>query len=195
MLSESALLLASFLVTFLSLPHVMKSMEKKGIVGRDAHKNDHPMVPEMGGVSIVFGLVISSILGIYLFPEKMDVLVSFVGTILVAGTIGFIDDLKALNARVKPVLTAFAGFPILYLRTYVPRIQFPFIGMTRLTRVYPILLPIVMAVTSNAVNMMDPFNGVMAGSSSIITLTLLISAIIIGNENGKILKRLRRAGD
>jgi UDP-N-acetylglucosamine--dolichyl-phosphate N-acetylglucosaminephosphotransferase len=44
-----------------------------------------------------------------------------------------------------------------------------------------------MAVTSNAVNMMDPFNGVMAGSSSIITLTLLVSAMIIGNENALIL--------
>jgi len=53
--------------------------------------------------------------------------------------------------------------------------------------VYPLLIPVVMAVTSNAVNMMDPFNGVMAGTSSIITLTLLIAAIIFGYRDAAIL--------
>jgi UDP-N-acetylglucosamine--dolichyl-phosphate N-acetylglucosaminephosphotransferase len=120
-------------------------------------------------------------------PEKRDIFLSFLSTILIAGMIGAYDDLKTLNARVKPVLTAFAGVPIYLLTTYTPSIVFPFIGATRLTRVYPLLLPIVMAVTSNAVNMMDPFNGVMAGSSSIITLTLLISALILGKSEGVIL--------
>lgn len=49
-----------------------------------------------------------------------------------------------------------------------------------MTRVYPFLIPIVMAVTSNAVNMMDPFNGVMAGTSTVVTATLLIAAIALG---------------
>jgi UDP-N-acetylglucosamine--dolichyl-phosphate N-acetylglucosaminephosphotransferase len=123
----------------------------------------------------------------YIYPDKFEMLVSFILTILIAGIIGFFDDLKAMNARLKPFLTAFACLPILFLRTYIPRIRFPFIGATRLTRVYPLLLPIVTAVTSNAVNMMDPFNGVMAGSSAIITLFLLIIAMIVGNENALIL--------
>jgi UDP-N-acetylglucosamine--dolichyl-phosphate N-acetylglucosaminephosphotransferase len=44
-----------------------------------------------------------------------------------------------------------------------------------------------MAVTSNAVNMMDPFNGVMSGTSSVLTLTLLASAIIFGSQDAIIL--------
>jgi UDP-N-acetylglucosamine--dolichyl-phosphate N-acetylglucosaminephosphotransferase len=187
MLSVIILLLPGFLATFLSLPFVMERMGKKGIVGRDAHKKDHPQIPEMGGISIVLGLIISSMVGMYIYPDKFEMLVSFILTILIAGIIGFFDDLKAMNARLKPFLTAFACLPILFLRTYIPRIRFPFIGATRLTRVYPLLLPIVTAVTSNAVNMMDPFNGVMAGSSAIITLFLLIIAMIVGNENALIL--------
>jgi len=187
MLNEITLLLSGFIVTFISLPFLMDYAKKRGIVGRDAHKINHPLIPEMGGISIVFGLVTSSIVGIYLFPDKLEMFLSFVFTILIAGIIGFIDDLKPLNARVKPLLTAFAGVPIYLLRTYTPSIVFPFIGGTRLTRVYPLLLPIVMAVTSNAVNMMDPFNGVMAGSSSIITVTLLVAALILGKSEGVIL--------
>ena len=187
MLNELMLLLSGFLVTFISLPLLMDKMRNRGIVGRDAHKIDHPLIPEMGGISIVLGLLTSSMLGMYLYPDKSEMFLSFIFTIIIAGIIGFIDDLKPLNARIKPFLTAFAGLPIILMSTFTPRIVFPFIGATRLTRVYPLLIPIVMAVTSNAVNMMDPFNGVMAGSSSIIALTLLVSALILGKTEGVIL--------
>jgi UDP-N-acetylglucosamine--dolichyl-phosphate N-acetylglucosaminephosphotransferase len=187
-LYETVLILTTgFGVTFLSLPIVITKMRELNIVGRDAHKTDHPIIPEMGGIAILVGLVVSSILVSILFPEKLSLVLSFLSTVLIAGLIGAYDDLKPLNAKVKPILTAFAGFPILLMGTYTPSIVFPFIGATRLTMVYPLLLPIVMAVTSNAVNMMDPFNGVMGGSTSIITLTLLLSALILGKTDGVIL--------
>jgi UDP-N-acetylglucosamine--dolichyl-phosphate N-acetylglucosaminephosphotransferase len=161
----------------------MKQMKKIGIVGKDSHKLDHPMIPEMGGFAIIIGVVCSILAGILLFPEKISVFTSFVSTIISAGVIGAIDDIKPLNAKVKPFLTTLACIPILLMQTFTPGIVFPFIGGTRLTRIYPFLIPIVTAVTSNAVNMMDPFNGVMAGTCSIITFTLLISAIILGNSD------------
>ena len=132
-------------------------------------------------------LIISTLIGVALMPRKTELLFSFLFTTLIAGAIGAIDDIKPLNARVKPFLTTLACIPILVLGTYTPSIIFPLIGRTRLTKVYPLLIPIVMAVTSNAVNMMDPFNGVMAGTSSIITLTLLASAIIFGSQDAIIL--------
>jgi UDP-N-acetylglucosamine--dolichyl-phosphate N-acetylglucosaminephosphotransferase len=165
----------------------MRKMTERGVVGRDAHKIDHPLIPEMGGLAILLGLIVCTVVGVFLFPDEREMFLSFIGTVMIAGFIGAYDDLKPLNARVKPILAAFAGLPIFMLSTYTPSIVFPFIGGTRLTRIYPLLLPIVMAVTSNAVNMMDPFNGVMAGSSSIITLTLLIAALILGKSEGVIL--------
>jgi UDP-N-acetylglucosamine--dolichyl-phosphate N-acetylglucosaminephosphotransferase len=162
-------------------------VENAGIVGRDSHKLDHPMIPEMGGIAIILGIICSILSGIILFPEKRTIFASFFSTIIIAGIIGAIDDVKPLNAKVKPFLTTFACIPILLFHTYTSGIVFPFIGGTRLTRVYPFLIPIVMAVTSNAVNMMDPFNGVMAGTCSIITFTLFISAIILGKVDAIIL--------
>ena len=173
----------AFASCFLSLPLLMNIMRKKGIIGDDVHKKDHPSIPEMGGICIIIGLAASSLVGILLMPEKITMFTSFFSTALIAGIIGAVDDLKPLNARVKPLLTMFAGIPIMVLGTYTPSIIFPLIGGTRLTKVYPLLIPIVMAVTSNAVNMMDPFNGVMAGTTSIITLTLLASAIIFRSQN------------
>jgi len=165
----------------------MRAMRARGIVGRDVHKKDRPIIPEMGGLAILLALAVSTSIGLVLISNSAKVLISFFSTILIAGIVGAIDDVKPLNARMKPFLTTFACLPILLLRTYTPSILFPFIGGTRLTRVYPLLIPIVMAVTSNAVNMMDPFNGVMAGTSSIITVTLLASAIIFRSSHGIIL--------
>jgi len=176
-----------FSACFLSLPPIMGFMRRKGIAGRDVHKKDHPIVPEMGGTAMLLGLAVSTIAGIFLLPEQAEHMISFFSTALIAGVIGAIDDLRPLNAKVKPFLTAFACIPILVLGTYTPNIVFPLIGGTRLTIVYPFLIPIVMAVTSNAVNMMDPFNGVMSGTSTIIALTLLISAIITRNADAILL--------
>jgi UDP-N-acetylglucosamine--dolichyl-phosphate N-acetylglucosaminephosphotransferase len=187
MINELILFIASFTSCFLILPIVMRLMREKGIVGRDVHKKERPIIPEMGGIAILVTLIISTLVGVALMPRKIELLFSFLFTTLIAGVIGAIDDIKPLNARVKPFLTTLACIPILVLGTYTPSIIFPLIGRTRLTKVYPLLIPIVMAVTSNAVNMMDPFNGVMAGTSSIITLTLLASGIIFGSQDAIIL--------
>ena len=176
-----------FSACFLSLPHIMRFMRSRGIVGRDVHKKDRPIVPEMGGTAMLLGLAVSTMAGIFLLPEQAKLMISFFSTALIAGVIGAIDDLRPLNAKVKPFLTAFACIPILVLGTYTPNIVFPLIGWTRLTIVYPILVPIVMAVTSNAVNMMDPFNGVMSGTSTIIALMLLVSAIIVRSADAMLL--------
>lgn len=187
MIEELVVFTVGFAVCYFSLPIVMKTMLAKGIVGRDVHKKGHPKIPEMGGISILLGLAISSLVGIVILPKMSKLFISFFPTALISGVIGIIDDLKPLNARVKPFLTMFACIPLLVLESYIPNILFPIIGGTRLTLVYPILIPIVMAVTSNSVNMMDPFNGVMAGTSLIITLTLLVSAVIFANRNAIVL--------
>lgn len=176
-----------FFVSFVTIPAVMRKMKELGIIGVDAHKNNSPMVPEMGGIGVLIALSASISIAYLLFPEKLLVLASFLMTTLIAGLVGALDDLKTLSPRVKPFLTLFAALPILVLGTYDPHMVLPMIGRTRLTIIYPLVIPIAIAVTSNAVNMMDPFNGVMSGTCSIITVVLLISAALLGSSNAIIM--------
>jgi len=83
-----------------------------------------------------------------------------------------------------------ASLPIIIFGTYVPRPVFPIIGKTRLTIVYPLLIIAGLAVSTNAVNMLDVFNGSMAGTCSILLLTLLISSIILGSNIGILLSAI-----
>jgi UDP-N-acetylglucosamine--dolichyl-phosphate N-acetylglucosaminephosphotransferase len=142
----------------------------------------------MGGLAVLAGTTVSVVAAVLLLPEMFSVAASFLGSTLIAGLIGALDDFKSLNAKVKPVLTLFAGLPILALHTYNPMgLVFPIIGQTRMTMVYPFLIPVAIAVTSNAVNMMDPFNGTMSGPCTLITVFMLLSALLLGRSEALVL--------
>jgi len=188
MLNELLIFAAGFATSLLVMPLVIKKMKEKRIGGVDVHKKDRPFVPEMGGLAVLAGTTASILAAIVLSPETVNVAVGFLASVLVAGLIGALDDFKPLNAKVKPFLTLFAGLPILALHAYNPLgLVFPFIGQTRMTIIYPLLIPIAIAVTSNATNMMDPFNGTMSGSCTIITVFLLLSALLLGRTEALIL--------
>jgi UDP-N-acetylglucosamine--dolichyl-phosphate N-acetylglucosaminephosphotransferase len=171
-------------------------MRRRGIIGVDVHKLDKPEVAEMGGLGILLGVTIaclvlfvgSGFIGLGFFDLRILV---FLAVLLIAGLIGVIDDLKALGPKVKPLLTMLACLPILlytwtlglippFLPAYVPAPYLPFIGATRLTIVYPlILIPLAIAITSNAVNMSDVFNGVMPLTTIIMFIALLIVSVLM----------------
>ncbi len=173
--------MVTFLVTFTATPAVAKAMKHRGITGRDVHKRSMARIPEMGGLAILFGLAIGVTSYVVLFPHFAREAVAFLGTVLIAGGIGIVDDLRPLGARVKPLLTALACLPILALKTYDPFPVIPLIGTVRLTIVYPLLIPLAIAVTSNSVNMMDVMNGSMAGTVAIIAAAL--TAILFASGN------------
>jgi len=177
---------ASFLSSFLVMPKVMDFSRKRGFVGRDVHKDGQPTVPEMGGLGILFGVLVGS-LAYCLVSLKVDVrIVIFMCCTLIAGAIGVWDYLKTLRGAVKTLLTIVACAPIIIgwllspSEVVIGRPELPFVGGLRLTIVYWALLPFAIAVPANAVNMIDTFNGVMPITSTLSILALLISSIILG---------------
>ncbi len=171
----------AFLVTFTTVPVIARIMRRYGIIGFDVHKQSKTAIPEMCGLAILIGLVMATLVHVILAPSAVRDAVTFIGVVLIAGAIGFIDDLRALGPRIKPLLTALACLPIFLMRTYDPLPTIPFLGPVRLTVVYPILIPVAIAVTSNAVNMMDVMNGSMAGTVSIICIAITGVLLAAGN--------------
>ncbi|MFX0169271.1 MAG: hypothetical protein ACFE89_07955 [Candidatus Hodarchaeota archaeon] len=189
---------STLVVTFVVLPFVIKKMRSRNIVGIDVHKLDKPEVAEMGGVGIIFGLTIGCIilfisLGIIgggFFDLRILV---FLSVILLAGLIGIVDDLKTLGPKVKPLLTAIACLPILIYSWTVmafglvpPLIPaynsgpfLPFLGRTRLTIIYPLLIPLAIAVPANAINMIDVFNGVMPFTAIFMFVAIFVVSLLM----------------
>ena len=177
----SFIFLATFAVTFISIPVVAKFMKSHGITGQDVHKIGGPEIPEMCGLGVLFGLSVGVIGYAILAPSSVREAMAWLGAILIAGGIGIVDDRHPLGPKTKPLLTAVACLPILLLGTYVPYPNLPLIGEARLTIVYPLLIPLGIAVTSNAVNMMDVMNGAMPSTVAIIAAMLTGILIVEGD--------------
>jgi len=173
--------LVAFAVTYLTVQPLASWMRNHGITGIDIHKLDKPKIPEMCGLSIIAGLVVAGLLSSVLFFGYSREVVAFLGTVLIAGTIGAIDDLRPLSPKLKPALTALAAAPILLLGTYNSHPVLPLIGSARLTIIYPILILFAIAVPANAVNMLDVFNGAMSGTLAIVSLALGLVLLLSGN--------------
>jgi len=166
-------------------------MKKKGHVGNDIHKNEKPEIPESGGISIVVGLIVASVLSMIFFPVFLNILIIFLLTIILTGIIGFMDDYIKLRSRYKILLTIFTGL-IIFIAIYIEFITIssptlPFLGTTRLTLIYPLLIPIIVAIFANTVNMLEGYNGEGSGTCLIAVCFLFVCALIWNSAEALIL--------
>jgi len=169
----------AFVVTYLTIPPLAALLKRRSIVGIDIHKLDKPKIPEMCGLSVIAGIA-AGMLSLELLGGLSREIVAFLATVLIAGAIGAIDDIRPLGPKLKPALTALAAIPILILGTYNPHPVFPLVGAFRLTIIYPVLILFAIAVPANAVNMLDVFNGSMSGTLTIVSLTLAVVLAVSG---------------
>jgi len=186
-LAPPALFGVGFALSFLLTPSMAKFCRMHGLMGMDAHKPDKPLIPEMCGLTIWITLAVTSLLATFLDAATAPIYMSFLLCVTIATLIGIWDDLHPLNPIRKPLLTALAAVPIIALGAYNPYLRLPFLGATRLTIVYPLLIPIAIAVLSNAINMMNPFNGAMSGTCSVVSFTMVICLLLVGQTREAVL--------
>lgn len=176
-------LISSLILT----PIVGRYMVSIGKVGTDIFKKERPEIPESGGVAFMLIFLVLLIVSILVIPNvavKNKLIVSFLILIIVTG-IGLVDDFKGLSAKMKPLLLVLAALPVFFFRTIndipvaSPNPVLPFVGQAQLTIVYWGLAIFVIAIPSNASNMLDVMNGVMSGSGLLILATAFLSTFII----------------
>ena len=177
-----------FTITMAIIPYIIKIMKRRGHIGIDIHKNLKTEVAESGGISIVIGISIASMLLIIFFPSFFNEILIFVLTVVLSGIIGYLDDRIKLRSRYKLILTIFTG-TLIFLANYFGFIKIesptiPFLGQLRLTVIYPILAPIIVAVFANTVNMLEGYNGEGSGTSIIALCSLFVCSIIWDSAEG-----------
>jgi UDP-N-acetylglucosamine--dolichyl-phosphate N-acetylglucosaminephosphotransferase len=158
----------SFIVTMITMPNLIKRLEKANIIGKDIHKITKPIVAEMGGIGILFGFIMGIFTGIYLYPTLTFHLSISLLVIVLVGIIGMVDDLIQLSSKEKFVLLFLAGLPLLLVAP-------PNIGL-----LYVISIPIAISIVSNLTNMLAGLNGIETGLGVIAMCSLTLSCIILG---------------
>ena len=179
---RSALTLAAgFAVTLILVRFISSFMRRHGVVGVDVHKPERPLVPEMCGLALVLGVTASTLIVGVFYSQYLLRIVAFAAATLIVAAVGALDRLVRIGPKLKPLLTALGAIPILLLVAYDPHPSFPFIGGTRLTIIYPLLIPVALAVTANSVNMLDVYNGSMSGTCTVATAAIITCTFITGS--------------
>lgn len=180
-----AIIISGFTTYFL-VPPIMKRMGERGIVGRDWNKRKKAMIPELGGIAILFGFPV----GIAIAAGYLKLVDSFyeppilaaIGVLYIGGMIGIIDDISVIPQRVKAVVVAFAALPLMLARFGDEIIDLPFgleIDLTSMYLIYwLILVPLAVSGASNAMNMSAGYNGLETGQIAIISFSLLGAGLL-----------------
>ena len=180
--------IVGFAITMFIIPYVMKFMKKKGYIGIDIHKSSRPEVAESGGIALLIGIACTSLLLIIFFPNFFNEILIFILTVVVSGVIGFVDDRIRLKSRYKVILTIFTGILIFLANVYgfitIEAPTIPFLGKLRLNIIYPIVVPIIVAVFANTVNMLEGYNGEGSGTAIIALISLFICSILWDSAEG-----------
>ncbi|MFA6888203.1 MAG: hypothetical protein WC254_01780, partial [Candidatus Woesearchaeota archaeon] len=112
----------SFFITFFIIPYWIKRAKNAKLVGQDVHKIDKPLIPELGGLCVVVGFLVSVLFfvatKIFVYHKQENVMYIFatISAVLIALIIGLVDDILGwkigLRARYKIALTFFISLPI-----------------------------------------------------------------------------------
>ncbi len=173
---------ASFFSSLALTKLLMEVNGRLGLVGVDVHKRDKPKIPEMCGASIPITLLLSATMLTSFNLVSPRYFLAFSLTMMIASLVGLVDDLKKPKGIFKPLAALTAGLPIVLLHTYDPYLRVPIFRGLYLPLIYALVVPIAISVTTNTVNMLDPFNGTMAGSASVVSGIIFLLAVAMGRE-------------
>jgi phospho-N-acetylmuramoyl-pentapeptide-transferase len=188
----------AFLIAFVLAPWLIRKLQeiRLGQQVRDDGPKTHLAksgTPTMGGVLIVFAVVLSTLLW-------ADIANRYVWLVVVVtvgfGAIGFADDyLKFVKARSKglsaaqkfsaQILVALAISLFLYsLPSYTTKLSVPFFKafMPDLGWFYVVFAVLVIVGSSNAVNLTDGLDGLAIGPVMIASLAYTIVAYVTGHK-------------
>jgi len=183
----------SFIVTYWLTLNWIKVAKRSNILGKDLNKPGTPLVPEMGGIPVIGG-VLSGLLyyvalnTFFLNQETYNVYVlGAIATALIIFVIGMIDDMlgwkMGLSKLQKPLLTIPAAIPMMVINAGQSTIALPFIGTVSLGILYPLLfVPVGTVGAANAFNMLAGYNGLECGMGIIIMLAISTVCYFTGSS-------------
>ncbi|EIT86907.1 Glycosyl transferase family 4 [Fictibacillus macauensis ZFHKF-1] len=168
-----------FLATLLLTPIVKKIAFSIGAVDQPAKRKVHEKsMPRAGGLAIF----ISFLIGLYFMgPHSTATVPIILGAVLIIMT-GLLDDMYELSPKLKLAgQLAAASAIVLFGDIQVHFINLPFNGRLELGWLsIPLTILWILAIT-NAINLIDGLDGLAAGVSSIVLVTITVMAFVMGN--------------
>lgn len=168
-------------VSYLSTPFVKKLAVKIGAV--DVPKDNRRMhkvpIPRMGGMAIVIAFLLCTFLFVELDRQMRGVLM---GAVIIL-VVGVLDDCLTLKALPKFLAQIVAALIVYFSGNEIRYVSHPFAnGLLDLGVFSGIVTVVWIVMMTNAVNFIDGLDGLAVGVSGISTATMLVIAMLMGEE-------------
>jgi len=178
-----SMLIACF-ASLWSLPWLIRYLKRINLVVKDIHKENTPLVPRSGGLSVAIGFMAGMMAVMFFFTffvqntswlseKSLTFIFASILTIFIITFIGFIDDLLMVKSEgkggglrqwQKPLLTLVAAIPLMVVNAGTSKLIVPFYGHVEFRLWYPLLLvPIGVIGATNMVNIFAGLNGLESG--------------------------------
>jgi len=171
--------IVAFFTVYVITPPLIKFLQKRNLTVKDVNKKDHVMIVNLGGSSIIAGIIASELV-LYGFFQLNEILAIII-TSFIAFVIGYVDDRKVMSGWFKPVALVIAATPIIFLGTYDSNLSFPLFGTVKIPLLYFGLIIFMIPITGNTINSIDVLNGVASGFMIIASFSLSIALFILQN--------------
>ncbi len=172
-----------FFVSLFFTKSWIKVARRSNLTGKDMNKLDKPLVAESGGIAVLVSFAIALLgyvfIKTFIFHTDANLVVVFavLVSVLLAGFIGFVDDIlgwkKGLKQWQKPLLTIPIAIPLIVINAGNSIMNLPFIGSVDLSWLYAlVIIPIAIIGASNAFNILAGLNGLEALMGTVILSTM-----------------------
>ncbi len=180
-------LLVSFGFTVAATPLVRRLAFKIGAIDvpRDKRRMHKKPTPRIGGLAIIFGFLVATICFAFPYCDKRALLGTLLGAMVLVA-VGVIDDCKALPALPKFAVQIIAALIVIFVGGIkISVFTNPNIFSDNPYWVLPEWLSITLTVVwivfiTNAVNFIDGLDGLAAGVSAIMSLSLVFISVRSG---------------
>ena len=181
----------SFVFTFATTPLVRRLAIKIGAIDipRDKRRMHKKPTPRIGGLAIVFGFLVATLC----FADMSRQLVGTLCGAAIIIAMGVVDDCRALDAKLKFVIQIAAALVVVYVGDIkIDVFTNPNIFSDNPYWVLPPWLSVALTVIwivfiTNSVNFIDGLDGLAAGVSAIMSVSLVFISIRVGEYSIAIL--------
>jgi UDP-N-acetylmuramyl pentapeptide phosphotransferase/UDP-N-acetylglucosamine-1-phosphate transferase len=179
--------LLSFVVVYFSIPSIVTVSQLKGLYDRPGHRKCHSHdIPNLGGISIFAGIVMSAAL--FINSANTNEFLLFIAGMTVLFFIGLKDDILVIDPNKKLWGEVIAILILVLLGDVRFTNLHGFMGVYELNEYAGIGLSVfVMVVIVNAFNLIDGIDGLASAIGIIISVTFGIWFYIVGYSHYAIL--------
>lgn len=174
--------LCSFLITFLSIPTIVKITRRKNLMDEPGSRSSHQRkIPNLGGIAIFYSLAVCA--SVFAF-ELFDLYKFLFASLVILLYIGVMDDIVVMRAYKK----LFAQIIVTALMVIGSDVRlrnfFGLFGIYELNYIFSVAISIfTFIVLINAFNLIDGIDGLAGGYSIVCSLLFGISYFRLGEYN------------